>query len=545
MIIRSTSLALTAALFAAPLALCLSPSDIPADTPVSSLVSSANAHLSKGDFNDALTYFDVAIQRDPQNYLTLFKRGATYLSLGRNTQAIQDFDRVLTIKPGFEGALLQRAKIKSKNGDWAAAKEDYQTAGKTGGQEIADLEEAQGAATLAADAEKRGDWEACVSQSGVAIMTASTALGLRQLRARCRFQRGEVQEGVSDLAHVLQISPGLLDPHVQISAMLFYSLGDTERGLAQIRRCLHSDPDSKACKKVFRREKVLDKEYDKIKKLFEKRQFNSAAKLLVGSGEDVGLIQNARDDLKALKEEGTIPANAPDDFVGRLLEMTCEAYTEASPALTIFPSFTNHLQMNNHKRAATYCDEVLQVNPTSLSGLLSRARSAIDASDFELAISTLNKAQEAHPGAGGTINPLLQQAQLGLKRSKTKDYYGMLGVERDADERTIKRAYRRLTKQHHPDKAQARGVPKAEAEKKMAAINEAYEVLANPELRARFDNGDDPNSQEQQGQPFHGSPFGQGGGGGGQQFFFHQQGGGGGGPGGAQFKFGGGGFHFG
>lgn len=76
----------------------------------------------------------------------------------------------------------------------------------------------------------------------------------------------------------------------------------------------------------------------------------------------------------------------------------------------------------------------------------------------------------------------------------------------------------------------------------MAEINEAYEVLSDPELRARFDRGDDPNSQEQQGQPFHGSPFGQGAGG--QQFFFRQQGGGF--PGGG-FKFqqgGGGGFNF-
>ena len=84
---------------------------------------------------------------------------------------------------------------------------------------------------------------------------------------------------------------------------------------------------------------------------------------------------------------------------------------------------------------------------------------------------------------------------------------------------------------------------KEQAEKKMAEINEAYEVLSDEELRARFDRGDDPNSQEQQGQPFHGSPFGQGPGG--QQFFFRQQGGGSGFPGGGfKFQQGAGGFNF-
>lgn len=97
----------------------------------------------------------------------------------------------------------------------------------------------------------------------------------------------------------------------------------------------------------------------------------------------------------------------------------------------------------------------------------------------------------------------------------------------DADERQIKSAYRKASKQYHPDKAHKQGITKEEAEKKMQAINEAYEVLSDPELRARFDRGDDPNSNER-GNPFQGSPFGgqhwafqQPGGGGGQQFKFH------------------------
>ncbi len=329
MILRFSSIALGATvLYVSPLALCLSPSDIPTDIPVSSLVTSANTNLAQGNLNDALTYFDVAISRDPQNYLTIFKRGATYLSLGKNAQATLDFDKVLAIKPGFENALLQRAKIKSKNADWAAARADYEAAGKKNGPEIQDLEEAQGAASLAVEAEKSGDWEACVSQAGVAIMTAGTALGLRQLRARCRFERGEVHEGVSDLAHVLQISPGSIEPHLQISAMLFYSLGNTERGLTQIRKCLHSDPDSKSCSKLFRREKIINKELIKIAALMDKRQFNSASKLLVGTGEDVGLIQDVRDDEKSFIEAGTIHKNSPHELLGQLLETTCEAYSE-------------------------------------------------------------------------------------------------------------------------------------------------------------------------------------------------------------------------
>jgi DnaJ family protein C protein 3 len=323
------SLAITASLLAAtPFIHCLSPSDIPPDTPISSLVASANTNLAQGKYNDALTYFDIALSRDPQNYLTLFKRGATYLSLGKNALASMDFDKVLTIKPDFEGALLQRARIKSKNGDWDAAKHDYVAAGKGENQEVLDLQEAQGAASLAAEAASKQDWEGCISQSGVAIMVAGTSLGLRQLRASCRFERGEIREGVNDLTHVLQMSPGSIRPHLQMSAMLFYSLGDIERGLAQMRKCLHSDPDSKPCSKMFRREKVTNKALAKVRELMDKRQMNSAVKLLVPTGEDAGLIQDLREEVKELREDGIIHSNAPNDLLGMVLEMTCEAYTE-------------------------------------------------------------------------------------------------------------------------------------------------------------------------------------------------------------------------
>ncbi|MCJ1461889.1 hypothetical protein MMC07_000488 [Pseudocyphellaria aurata] len=525
MITRFSSIALGAVLLTSPFGLCISPSEIPSDTPIASLVSSAKANLAQGNANDALTYFDVAISRDPNNYLTIFQRGATYLSLGKNAQASRDFDKVLSIRPDFEGALLQRAKIKSKNADWTAAKKDYEAAGKAGGVEIAGLEEAEGAATLASDAEKAGDWEGCVSNAGIAIVVASTSLSLRQLRARCRFERGEVLEGVSDLAHVLQISPRSIEPHLQMSSMLFYSVGDLDKGLAQIRKCLHSDPDSKSCSKLYKRQKQVDKTLKQIGTLKEKRQFNSAVKLLVGVGEDLGLIQDVKEDVRSAKESGHIHKNSPNDLYGTLIELTCQLYTD----------------MKSKKKALPYCTEALTLIPDSLPGLLSKAQQQLDASEYEAAIQTLNQAKEHHPSAS-EIQQMLQSAHVQLKRSKSKDYYKVLNVDKDADERTIKRQYRAMTKKFHPDKTAAQGVPKEQAEKKMADINEAYEVLSDPELRARFDNGDDPNSQEQQGQPFQGSPFGPGGAG--QQFFFQQ---GGGGHGGGGFKFqqsGGGGFQF-
>jgi molecular chaperone DnaJ len=65
----------------------------------------------------------------------------------------------------------------------------------------------------------------------------------------------------------------------------------------------------------------------------------------------------------------------------------------------------------------------------------------------------------------------------------TKDFYEVLGVDRTASADEIKRAYRALARKHHPDVADN----KAEAEHRFKEINEAYEVLSDPQKRAQYD----------------------------------------------------------
>jgi molecular chaperone DnaJ len=74
-----------------------------------------------------------------------------------------------------------------------------------------------------------------------------------------------------------------------------------------------------------------------------------------------------------------------------------------------------------------------------------------------------------------------------------RDYYEVLGINKGANEDEIKKAYRNLAKQHHPDVNQG----KKESEAKFKEINEAYEVLGDKDKKAKYDQfghaGIDPN----------------------------------------------------
>lgn len=207
-----------------------------------------------------------------------------------------------------------------------------------------------------------------------------------------------------------------------------------------------------------------------------------------------------------------LPSQAASQLLTTLYAWTCKAYTN----------------LPSTRLAKPFCTELLSRDPEHVDGLLGMAESSLKDEDYEEAVRLFNKAFENSGSSDRSILEKLQKTQRLLKQSKSKDYYKVLDVPRDADERTIKKAYRRATLKAHPDK-------EGGSEKAMAAVNEAYEVLSNPELRARFDNGDDPNdpSSGHGGgpnghggfHPFYGSP-GNAGAAGGQQFFqqFFQQG---------------------
>lgn len=93
-----------------------------------------------------------------------------------------------------------------------------------------------------------------------------------------------------------------------------------------------------------------------------------------------------------------------------------------------------------------------------------------------------------------------------MANENKRDYYEVLGVEKSASEDQLKKAYRKLAAQYHPDVCH-----EANAEEKFKEINEAYEVLSDADKRARYDQfgfaGVDPNFNPG------GSPFGGFGGG--------------------------------
>ncbi|CDS03904.1 hypothetical protein LRAMOSA06859 [Lichtheimia ramosa] len=493
-------------LVACVLSFLLPASSVLADKSAQQYLSEGNQFLSTGKLNDALISFDAAIEQDPDNYLTYYKRATAYLSLGRTNAAVEDFSKILDLKPDFEKALMQRARIYAKEGDFELAKKDLEKYLESHPKDteattlLQDVTEAATAMKSAEKAKEANQFDECIQFTSTVTSIAPQLARVRQLRARCHIAKGEIEEAAGDLTRAAYLVPSDPDTLVLLAKINFFSLGESASALSQLKQCLHYDPEQKQCKKLFRQIKKIDKELNKAQDDFNAKRYATASNKILGTSRASGIIQELDEPFNALEKELNAEGKMP-----KRLHLTC--YDMAC-----------RIQGENRKdtdKIQKWCSAVLEMDQDNVDALMYRGEVYLKQNEFEQAVRDLEKANELSGGSNGRVRQALQKAQNLLRQSKRRDYYKILDVPRDADSRQIKKAYRKKAHEWHPDKYSG-DLSKEEVEKKMAEINQAYEVLGDDEKRQQYDNGFDPYDPESAqggpggpggGSPFHGNPF--------------------------------------
>lgn len=215
---------------------------------------------------------------------------------------------------------------------------------------------------------------------------------------------------------------------VKISNLTYFMLAPTPQALATVKQCLHYDPDSKHCRNAHRIYRRLDKEQSKLERLVDAQDWRALAKLIVGNKGSGGLAET----FDAALEDGVKHLHLPTSVVPkkqslrrqRIYWAACKAYT----------------MMEQPGKAEVWCDEVLTMDSEDPDALEGKAAALMAKEEWEEAVRMLEKAFEVTGRSSRPIMERLEKARRLLKQSRNKDYYKVLGVSRDADEKTIKKA---------------------------------------------------------------------------------------------------------
>lgn len=240
---------------------------------------------------------------------------------------------------------------------------------------------------------------------------------------------------------------------VYVRGLCLYYGDNLEKGLLHFQRALALDPDHSNAKSMRIKAKTLKEKKENGNSLFKSGKFRAAQSI----------------------------------------------YTEA---LAIDPKnidtnsklFYNRALVNskigNIRDAIADCTSAYAANSNYLKAILLRAKCFNDMENFEECVKDYETALKMEKTP--EIRRLLKEAKLALKKSKRKDYYKILGIDKRATEDEIKKAYRKRALVHHPDRhASANEEEKREQEKKFKEVGEAYAILSDQQKRNRYDNGHD------------------------------------------------------
>ncbi|XP_063890715.1 dnaJ homolog subfamily C member 3 [Helicoverpa armigera] len=444
--------------------------------------------LARGQLSDALTHYHAAVEGDPHNYLTYFKRGTVYYALGKAKFALQDFTKVLEIKSDFTAARLHRANVYLKLAQYTDAKEDYlqvtyaEPYNEEAISQYHKIDEYIEEFRLAEAYYRGGDYRAAADAATRLLDVSPWSAQLRQLRAECYIALNDLFSAVSDIRSVNRLQQDSTDGYYRLATLL-YRLGHVSDALKEIRECLKLDPEHKKCFPFYKKVKKVDKLLLECEELSEARDY-------------AGCVAAANKVLK-IEDEVTLVV-----FEARKWLCSCLSKDE------------------QHTEALAACGSALELQRDARV-LCDRADALLGLDMFDDAIQSFKEALELEEGLQRAKDGL-SRAQKLQKQSEQRDYYKILGVKRSASKQEVIKAYRKAAQKWHPDNFQ--GDEKKLAEKKFIDIAAAKEVLTDPEKRAMFDAGSDPLDPEagrgQPGGPFHnpfhhfqhGSPF---------QFKFH------------------------
>lgn len=432
-----------------------SPAPTPADE-AETFKAVGNRFFKDKEYHRAIAEYTKAVNLVPDSPVFLSNRAAAYILAGKHEDALEDCKRSIELDPGNPKTLLRLARIYTNLGQPEDAIATFNRIRPPPSlKDTAPAREMLQHVRSAQDALRSG----ASSMVLRALDMAERHLGIGALKPRkWQLMRGEAllkMGDVNSLGEVQNVAMSLLrgnnhDPEALVlRGRALYSQGENDKAVQHFRKAVSLDPDFKDAVKWLRVVQRLDR---------MKEEGNVEYKS--------GRWQNAVDKYTAALDVD--PNNKGTN--SKILQNRALAFTK----------------LRMHEQAIADCDKALALDPSYIKARKTKANALGLADRWEEAAREWKALSELDP-EDRSLRQELRKAEMELKKSQRKDYYKILGVPKDADDKDIKKAYRKLAVIHHPDKNP--GDEAAEA--RFKDIGEAYETLSDPQKRARYDSGDD------------------------------------------------------
>jgi len=404
-------------------------------------------------YRDALQKYSEAIDLCPQCAAFYGNRSACYLMLGQPKQAMEDAKTATNIDPLFSKGWSRLAKCSVMLGDTVTARQALARAGQDGDAELRSIDTLDRFKAEANTAFESKDHRKALYFIEKCLEIATHCLSLKTWRAECLAFLGRYPEAQEAANGVLGLDNMNADA-IYVRGLCLHYEDNIDRAVSHFTQVLRYAPDHIKAKEMYKKSRSL----------------------------------------KQKKEEG----NAA--FKAGQLEEAYRLYSEALQIdqwnrLTNSKLYYNRaLVCANQKKweeSIRDCSSALDLDNNYIKAYIRRGKSYMETEQYEDAVRDFETVFKSDKSNREYRN-YLQEAKLELRKSKRKDYYKILGVDKNANEEEVKKAYRKRAMVHHPDRhSGATEQEKKDHEHKFKEVGEAYAVLSDDKKRRMYDSGQD------------------------------------------------------
>lgn len=434
------------------------------------LQSAADMAAAKGDFKTAMKYYKKLIAAAPTQ-LAYYKRANANVRRKEFRKAINDLGKAIELDPKFWKGYTTRAKNLVLVGRCEEAEADIKLVldAKPKNKQAAKLqpnvEQCLQHLRTVTSLEASRQYNAAKEELTKVLEIAYESNDLIMRRAQIYMEMHDYQSVLVDTREVLQRDKNNMDA-MAVRAQAFYLEGEHDVALTHYKEGLRLDPEHRVMKSKYNQLRKMIKMKAEADALGEEKRWKEAAEKLI--------------EIVAVD-----PSNK--NYIVGMRIAACKTYVAHADTLM------DELRIEAAKLAIAQCDIAIDLDARygekNTGAYVSRGNAKIAAEMWQEAINDMTEATQIDPNSH-EAREALNKAQVEKKKAERKDYYKILGVPKSADDRTIKKAFRKLAVIHHPDKHTGEEA-KAKAEVEFKNVVEAHDVLSDQEARGKYDRGED------------------------------------------------------
>ncbi|KAG5072605.1 hypothetical protein GYH30_007591 [Glycine max] len=392
----------------------------------------------------------------PENAAELFERASQNIKVKDYTEALDDLNAAIEADPTLSKAYLFRASVLRQLCRYEQSERSYKKflelkpGDSAAEKELSQLLQAQSALETAQSLYDSGNFSKSLEYIDKVVLVFSSACNkAKLLKVKVLIADKEYESAIAESGFLLKEDENNLEA-LLLRGRAYYYLADHDVATRHFQKGLRLDPEHSELKKA----------YFGLKNLLKKSK----------SAEDnanKGKLRVAVEEFKAALAVDPIHLAHNVDLHFGLCKVL--------------------VKLGRGKDALDSCSEALKIDEELVEALVQRGEAKLLTEDWEGAVEDLRSAAQKSP-QDMNIREAVMRAEKALKISKRKDYYKILGISKTASAADIKRAYKKLALQWHPDKNVDK---REEAEAQFREIAAAYEVLSDEDKRVRYDRGED------------------------------------------------------